>query len=57
MYAKAALRLIDVAETHGVRGGVAINAIVNDRSFAMALRASGANRTTSGCGARGSAVR
>jgi len=29
---EAALRLIDVAETHGVRGGVAINAIVNDRS-------------------------
>jgi mannose-6-phosphate isomerase len=30
---EAALRLIDVAETHGVRGGVAINAIVNDTSI------------------------
>jgi mannose/cellobiose epimerase-like protein (N-acyl-D-glucosamine 2-epimerase family) len=30
---EAALRLIDVAETHGVRGGVAINAIVKDTSI------------------------
>ena len=30
---EVALRLIDVAETHGVRGGVAINAIVNDTSI------------------------
>ena len=30
---EAALRLIDGAETHGVRGGVAINAIVNDTSI------------------------
>ncbi|MDB6103648.1 MAG: mannose-6-phosphate isomerase [Gammaproteobacteria bacterium] len=30
---EAALRLIDVAETHGVRGGIAINAIVNDTSI------------------------
>jgi mannose/cellobiose epimerase-like protein (N-acyl-D-glucosamine 2-epimerase family) len=30
---EAALRLIDVAETHGVQGGVAIYAIVNDTSI------------------------
>jgi mannose/cellobiose epimerase-like protein (N-acyl-D-glucosamine 2-epimerase family) len=30
---EVALRLIDVAETHGVHGGVAINAIVNDTSI------------------------
>jgi len=30
---EAALRLIDVAETHGVRGAVAINAISNDTSI------------------------
>ena len=30
---EVALRLIDVAETHGVRDGVAINAIVNDTSI------------------------
>lgn len=30
---EAALRLIDVAETHGVRGGVAINSMVNDTSI------------------------
>jgi mannose/cellobiose epimerase-like protein (N-acyl-D-glucosamine 2-epimerase family) len=30
---EAALRLIEVAETHGVHGGVAINAIVNDASI------------------------
>jgi mannose/cellobiose epimerase-like protein (N-acyl-D-glucosamine 2-epimerase family) len=30
---EAAFRLIDVAETHGVRGGVAINAIVSDTSI------------------------
>jgi len=30
---EAALRLIDVAETHGVHGGAAINAIVNDTSI------------------------
>ena len=30
---EAALRLIDVAETHGVHGGVAINAIVKDASI------------------------
>ena len=29
---EAALRLIDIAERHGVHGGVAINAIVNDAS-------------------------
>jgi len=29
---EAAIRLIDIAETHGVRGGVAINAVVNDTS-------------------------
>jgi mannose/cellobiose epimerase-like protein (N-acyl-D-glucosamine 2-epimerase family) len=30
---EAALRLIDVAERHGVRGGVAINVMVNDASI------------------------